>query len=170
MNFHTTRKKMKKTNDEWYTNPSSWDIIMKYIDKNKIIFEPFFGEGHTFNYFKDKGYKIVGHKSVDFFDNKCIQYLKLSDIVITNPPFSCKYKIIKRLVKYNKPFILVLPLHSINTLSFRDAFDDKMSDVSVMIPKGRLQYIQNGKLKKTPSFESCFVCWKIDTPKHLIFL
>ena len=170
MNFHQSRKKMSKKNDEWYTIPSSWDKVLEYIDKEKIMFEPFYGGGHTLDYFKNKGYKIVGDKSIDFFDDKCIQYLKLCDVVVTNPPFSSKYKIIKRLVDNKKPFILILPLHCINTISFRKSFNDDLKDVTVMIPKGRLQYIQNGELKKSPSFESCFVGWKINTSKHLIFL
>ena len=167
MNFHQSRKKMKKNNDEWYTNPSSWDKILSYIDKEKILFEPFYGAGHTFDYFKSKGYKIVGDAKLDFFEPKCLTYMKMADVVITNPPFSSKYKIMSRLVENNIPFILVLPLHSINTLSFRKCFNNDMKDVSVIIPKGRLQYIQNGKLKKSPSFESCFVCWKMMKEKLL---
>lgn len=159
MNFHTTRTKMKKNNDEWYTIPSSWDMILKYIDKKDIIYEPFYGGGDTYRYFKKKGHKVIGKPNYDFFDDE--KLIKKCDAVITNPPFSSKYKIIDRLVKYNKPFILILPLHCINTKSFRKCFDDDMSNVSLLIPKGRLQYMQNGQLKKSPSFESCFVAYKM---------
>jgi hypothetical protein len=170
MNFHQTRIKMNRSNDEWYSTPSSWDKILPYINKNKKIFEPFYGGGHTFKYFKKNGYKVIGNKSLDFFDDKSNKYFKKCDMIVTNPPFSTKYKILKRLVEFKKPFILILPLHCINTLSFRKSFNDDMSDVSVMIPKGRLKFIQKGVLKKSPSFESCFVCWKIDTCDKLIFL
>ena len=169
MNFHQSRKKMKKTNDEWYTLPSSWDKILEYVDKDKKIFEAFYGCGHTYDYFKEKGYNVIGKKGLDFFEDE--KLIKECDIIISNPPFSSKYKIMERIVKYNKPFILILPLHCINTISFRKCFDNDMKDVSIFIPKGRLQYIQDGTLKKAPSFESCFVAYKINNNgKHLIFL
>ena len=60
MNFHQSRKKMKKTNNEWYTIPSSWDKILEYIDKKHTIYEAFYGGGDTYNYFKSKGFKVMG--------------------------------------------------------------------------------------------------------------
>ena len=167
MNFHTTRSKMKRTNDEWYTVPSSWDKILEYIDKKHIIYEAFYGGGDTYKYFKKKGFKVIGKPNYDFFEDE--KLIKKCDVVISNPPFSSKYKIMERLVKHNKPFILILPLHCINTISFRKCFNNDMSNVSVMIPKGRLQYVQNGTLKKSPSFENCFVAYKMIKEK-LVFL
>ena len=161
---------MKKNNNEYYTQPSSWDKILNYVDKkNNKIYEPFYGGGDTYNYFKNKGYNVIGKKDLDFFEDE--KYIKDCDIIISNPPFSTKYKIMERIVKYNKPFILILPLHSINTISFRKCFNNNMKDVTVFIPKGRLQYIYNGKVRKAPSFESCFVGYKMkNIPQQLIFL
>ena len=168
MNFHQSRKKMKKSNDEWYSQPSFWDKVLSYIDKKSVIYEAFYGCGHTYDYFKSKGFSVIGKQGLDFFEDE--EYIKKCDIVVSNPPFSSKYKIMERLVKKNKPFILILPLHSINTISFRKCFDDDMSKVSVLIPKGRLKYIQNNKVKKSPSFESCYVAYKCIQDKPLIWL
>ena len=169
MNKHITRPKIHKKNDEYYTQTCVWDKISSYIDKSKIIFEGFYGVGHTYNYFKDHGYKVIGEKDLDFFSEKANKYLKKCDCVISNPPFSLKYKSMEKLYKYKKPFILILPLACINTLSFRKCFNNNMDDISIIIPKGRLKFIQNKEIKKSPSFESCYVCYKM-IDKKLIFL
>ena len=160
------QKLILQKNDEYYTQPSTWDLILPYINQNNILWEPFYGLGHTHNYFNEKGYNIIG-ENTDFFENE--KDMHNSDIVVSNPPFSLKYKIISRLVKYNKPFILILPLGSINTLSFRKCFNDNMDDVSIILPKGRINFIKGKNIARSPSFESCFVCWKLDIPK-LVFL
>ena len=169
MNKHISRPKIHKKNDEYYTQNSCWDKITPYINKSQVIFEGFYGGGHTYNYFTKNGYKVIGQKGLDFFSDEADKLLKQSDCVITNPPFSLKYKIMDKLVEHNKPFILVLPLACINTISFRNCFNNKMNDVSVIIPRGRLKFIQNKEIKKSPSFESCYVCYKM-LNKKLIFL
>ena len=159
---HQSRKKMARKNDEYYTQPSSWDLVLQYIPKNKVLFEPFFGAGHTAKYFNQHGYKMIGENTLDFFDTtKMDHFLARSNIIISNPPFSKKYKIIKKLVEYNKPFMLILPLACINTISFRQCFNNQTKDITLIIPKGRLKFIQDGKVKKSPSFESCFLCYKM---------
>lgn len=43
----------------------------------------------------------------DFRSDECIQLLKESDIIVTNPPFSLFREFIKVLVKYNKCFLVI---------------------------------------------------------------
>lgn len=43
----------------------------------------------------------------DFRSNECIEILKESDIVITNPPFSLFKEYISQLIKYNKDFLII---------------------------------------------------------------
>ena len=167
--MHQSRAKITRNNDEYYTQPQMWDKIIDLLDKDKIIFEAFYGDGHTYKYFHTNGYKIIGEKGMDFFSDKGMEYLQRCDYVVSNPPFSKKYKILKTIVEYQKPFILILPLSSVNTLSFRDCFDGKMNHVSLLIPKGRMKFIKDGNVKKSPSFETCFVCYKMLADK-LVFL
>ena len=169
MNKHITRPKINNLNDEYYTPASAWDKLTSYIDKSKVIFEGFYGGGHTYEYFTNNGYKVIGKKGLDFFSDEADVLLNKCDCVITNPPFSLKYKIMKKIVQHNKPFILILPLACVNTISFRNCFNNEMKDVSIIIPRGRMRFIQNKEIKKSPSFESCYVCYKMIDEK-LIFL
>ena len=167
--MYQSRGKIKRNNNEYYTQPRIWDKISNFLDKDKVIFEAFYGDGHTYKYLSDNGYKVVGKKGMDFFSRKGIEYLQQCDCVVSNPPFSKKYQIIKTVVEHRKPFILILPLSCVNTLSFRNCFQNKMNDVSILIPHGRMKFIKDGTVKKSPSFETCFICYKIMDEK-LVFL
>src|SRR3989344_4826364 len=63
----------------------------------------------------------------DFRSNECINLLKQSDIVVTNPPFSLYRKYVEQLIKYNKKFVII---GSKNTISHIEIFplikDNKM--------------------------------------------
>lgn len=69
---------------------------------------------------------LEGSKSIrrlkgdgDFRSKECIAYLKQSDIVVTNPPFSLFKELIALLVKYNKKFLLVA---NQNALTYKEIF------------------------------------------------
>ena len=67
------------------------------------------------------------------------------------------------------PFILLFPLGSINTTAFLSAFGNEIENVSIIIPNGRIKYIVNGSVQKSPSFESCYLCYRMRIDK-LVFL
>jgi hypothetical protein len=55
----------------------------------------------------------------DFASPECIEILKESDIVVTNPPFSCFRAYIKLLYDYDKKFII---LGNQNAVTYKDIF------------------------------------------------
>jgi len=63
----------------------------------------------------------------DFRSDECIELLKQSDIVVTNPPFSLYRKYVEQLNKYNKKFVII---GSKNTITYKEIFplikEDKM--------------------------------------------
>ena len=152
--------------DEYYTDPRSWDMIKNYLPNEPVVvYEPFYGKGHTYNYFKENDYLMLGKDGLDFFSDDATIMLKNCDCVITNPPFSIKYDIIKRLLKYDVPFILMLPLQVLTTQVFRKSIGD--ANISLIIPDKRLKYIRNGKLK-SPNFDSCYICYKMVNEKLVL--
>ena len=58
-------------------------------------------------------------KTGDFRDPECIELLKQSDIVVTNPPFSLFREYIGQLIKYDKKFIIVG--HQ-NAITYKEVF------------------------------------------------
>lgn len=55
----------------------------------------------------------------DFRSNECINLLKKSDIVVTNPPFSLFRQYVKQLFDYNKKFVII---GSKNAITYKEIF------------------------------------------------
>ncbi len=55
----------------------------------------------------------------DFRSNECIELLKQSDIIVTNPPFSLFREFIEQLTTYNKDFII---MGNTNALTYKEVF------------------------------------------------
>ena len=58
------------------------------------------------------------YEAGDFRSDMCIELLKCSDIVVTNPPFSLFKEFILLLMKYNKQFITIGNLNAIQNKDF----------------------------------------------------
>lgn len=63
----------------------------------------------------------------DFRSEECIQFLKESDVVVTNPPFSLFREYVAQLMEYGKKFIIIGPQ---NAVTYKEIFpllkDNKM--------------------------------------------
>lgn len=58
-------------------------------------------------------------KTGDFRDPECIELLKQSDIVVTNPPFSLFREYISQLMEYKKKFLII---GNMNALHYKEVF------------------------------------------------
>jgi len=83
--------------DDYMTPLSAWDSIKEYIPKDKLIWEAFYGDGQSGKHLEQLGFNVI-HEEIDFFDND------KGDIIISNPPFSDKIKIIipKKRIHFDK--------------------------------------------------------------------
>lgn len=67
--------------------------------------------------------KIRGVKKLkgdgDFRSKECIEYLKLADIVVTNPPFSLFREYVAQLIEYKKKFLII---GNQNALTYKEIF------------------------------------------------
>ena len=165
----TTMNWTKNKNDEYYTPTKVWNDIDSFLPELCVVYEPFFGQGHTYKYFDKMNYFMLGEADLDFFSAAATQMLKHCDCVITNPAFSIKYDVINRLVKFDVPFIMIFPMGCVTTIKFRTAFNENMNDVSIIVTRRRIKYIKNDELI-SPNFESCYVCYKMPQIKPIEFL
>lgn len=100
-----------KENNELYTPLYAVDPILKYIPKDKIIWCPFDEEWSAFyRRLKEEGYNVVRSSlkdGQDFFTYEPNKW----DVIVSNPPFSSKDKVLERLYSFKKPFAILLPLN-----------------------------------------------------------
>ena len=103
-----------RTDDSLFSPYYIVDHIIKYLPKNKKIWCPFdIEEWSAFSVrLKENGFDVVSthiDKGQDFFDYEPDKW----DIIVSNPPFSTKDKVLERLYSFNKPFAILLPLNSL---------------------------------------------------------
>lgn len=147
--------------DDYMTPKLAWENIRDYIPTDKIIWEPFFGDGKSGEYLSELGFEVL-HEKEDFYDND------KGEIVVSNPPFSDKKNIIKRLIELDKPFILLMPQNTINNVYIKELLKDNLQ---ILIPRKRIHFIRNG-IEKTNkcNFDCFYYCYKMNLPRDMIFL
>lgn len=153
--------------DDYMTPNYAWDNIKDFIPKNKVIWEPFYGDGKSGEHLKSLGLEVI-HEPIDFFEND------LGDVIVSNPPFSKSKMVIDRLSILDKPFILILPSQKINTSYMRENF--MCRGLQIIIPRKRIHFLKliDGKpvenWKNACSFDCFYYCYKMNLPNDITWL
>jgi len=151
--------------NDYMTPKYAWENIKEYIPKNKIIWEPFYGDGKSGEYLTELGFEVI-HKDIDFFENN------LGDIIVSNPPFSDAKKVLERLKVIDKPFILILPVSKITSQYFKQW----ANKIQILIPSKRIHFTKfiNGQIpegwKNGCNFDCFYYCYKMNLSKDILFL
>lgn len=157
-------------NDECYTPTYAVEPIIKYLNKDWVIWCPFDNENSYFvKILKKKGFKVIfSHieNDKDFFKYEPNNW----DCIISNPPYSLKGQVIKRCFKLNKPFALLVGVVGLFESQYRfDLF--KNNDFEIMYFNKRVAFFnsfEEEKPKLNPPFSSVYLCSKL-LPKKIIF-
>ena len=154
--------------DDYMTPKSAWVNIQHIIPKDKVIWEPFYGDGTSGEYLKELGFNVI-HEPIDFFEND------LGDIVVSNPPFSKCPEILERLKSLDKPFILIMPCAKLTTRYIARLFSGA-NDLQIIIPRKRIHFVKHmdGKpvdgWKDACYFDCFYYCYKIGLPNAITWL
>jgi hypothetical protein len=162
-------KKKRNVRDELYTPKCLVDIIIPYLyqwinnnKNNPVIWSPFDMENSEFCYaWRENNFKyICSHINTgqDFFEYQP----EFFDLVISNPPFSKKLDVYKRLNKLKKPWAMIGNIMQLNYMEIGNYFADNA--FQLLIPDKRISFDGNPS-----SFCSGYIC-KNFLPKDLIFI
>lgn len=149
--------------DEYYTPRILVEPILNYIKPNSTIWCPFDTENSEFVIcFKEAGFKVI-HSHIwegkDFFTYEPEEKY---DYIISNPPFTKKLEVFKRLYELNKPFAMICGLPILNYQVVGNFFLDK--ELQLLIVDKKISFDGN-----TPSFNNSYFCYKM-LPRDLIFV
>ena len=156
-------------NDEYYTKKETWSDILRFLPRDKLYLDPFYGDGGNINNLNELGINAVGG-NID-----CFQALRLLDydIILTNSPFSKPIltEFLYNLSALDNPFIIILPITKIFSKYFKTSFR-QYKDIQIIIPSKRMSFIDptNSNKRSNPSFVCCYVCYKMDLPSDILFL
>lgn len=167
--------KTDKASDEVYTPAYAVQPLIKYLrlfEKQKEhpikIWCPFDTQSSQYvQVFRRAGFEVI-YSHIDegknfFFYEPDEQY----DIIISNPPFSQKDNVLKRLFELKKPYAMLLP---IPVLQGQKRFPYIKDGLQYLGFDKRINYYTNvdfSQVQKGVSFSSCYLC-KQFLPRDLI--
>ena len=148
--------------DEYYTPTILVKPILKYLKPNSVVWCPFDTLNSEFVILlKEAGHKVIyTHiwNGQDFFKYEPKENY---DYIISNPPFTKKLDVFKRLYKLGKPFAMICGLPILNYQEIGEFFLDK--NLQLLIVDKKVSFDGN-----TASFNNSYFCKDI-LPKDIIF-
>lgn len=171
-------QEMRIAKDECYTTKAESDKLVKYliennlIDKSKIIWLPFDNElSNLYKSLKEKGYKTTLSNlelGLDFYTYEPKEW----DLIITNPPFSGRTNLMKRLLSFKKPFIILQATQFFNNQSATNCLCENSNEFKFLFPQSRMSFLTYNEEenivksgKNGTAFYSFWLCYKISLPQ-----
>lgn len=171
LNIGYLTAKTNKASDEVFTPAYAVKPIIKYLDMTGpplTVWCPFDTEDSEYvKLLRTGGYKVIAShidEGKNFFDWEPKEEY---DCIISNPPFSLKDEVIKRLYELDKPYAILLPIPS---LQGQKRFP-YMKDCEALIFDKRINYYttaEKKEIQKGVSFGSFYLCRNF-LPEKLIF-
>jgi len=158
-------------NDEFYTPKYAITPILEFLKPNSTIWCPFDkGESLFVKILRKEGHKVIySHIETgdDFFKFK--EGFKC-DYIISNPPYSLKTEVLKKLFEIGKPFAMLLGVVGIFESQKRfEMFRD--NEFEILYFNRRIDYFKSYdeiKPSKNPPFSSVYITSKV-LPKQIVF-
>jgi len=153
--------------DECQTPAYALDPIIPYLFRQWRLWECAVGEGLMRDALIQKGYVVhaTGH---DFFqmDPNAFQW----DCIVTNPPFSLKYKWLERCYELGKPFALLMPVDVIAAKSAQILF--KEYGIEILLLDKRVDFKMPHKKwdGKGADFSVAWFTWQLGVGQELTYL
>jgi hypothetical protein len=167
-----------KESDEVYTPECGIRPLLKYLKLKEKEFEkvglkitiwcPFDEDDSLYvKILRENGYNVINshiNTGQDFFT---FEPKEPYDCIVSNPPFSIKDDVLKRLWELNKPYAMLFPLP---TLQGQNRFK-YLKDSQVLIFNKRINFYKDKSMKEVQKgvcFTSIYIC-KNFLPYDLIF-
>ena len=160
-------------NDEFYTPKYAIIPLLKYLNPNSKIWCPFDTEESLFVQILTKEGHSVVHSHIleehDFFKVDKIKAQKF-DYIISNPPYSVKYEVFRKLFEVGVPFAMIVGV--VGLFESQKRFElFKGNKVETMYFNKRVSYFTDYKEQvpsKNPPFSSIYLCSNI-LPQQIVF-
>lgn len=157
-------------NDEYYTPAYAIKPILCYIPNNAKVWCPFDTDESLFvKMLAAHGCRVVrSHiaEGQDFFSVPVPE----CDFIVSNPPYSCKTRIFKRLFEIGKPFAMLVG--SVGLFDCKERFDlFSQNEFEILWLGGRVAYFKNYSDKVpsvNPPYQSVYICSGI-LPNRICF-
>lgn len=156
-------------NDEFYTPAYAITPLLKYIPKSAKVWCPFDREDSLFvKSLSAHGCDVIYTHISDGYD--FFNHFVDCDYIISNPPYSVKGEVLKRLFELKKPFAMLVGVVGLFESQKRfEMFRDNVFEI--MYFNRRVAYFKDyndDKPELHPPFSSVYVCSGV-LPKQIVF-
>jgi len=124
--------------DDYQTPPEALEPLIPYLRKSWLIWECAQGEAYLTKALLERSYRVIGTDILTGEDFLTWQP-DIYDCIVTNPPYSIKYRFLSRCYELGKPFALLLPLTTLETRK-RQALFSKYGVEIIFLPS-RVNFI-----------------------------
>lgn len=148
-----------------YNTPAyALDILLPYLPKKKVIWEAAWGAGRLARHLRNAGYQVVGDAKLDCRHQTPAGW----DMIVTNPPFDIKDKLLERAYAFGKPFAILLPLTALEGKARHRLY--RAHGISVIIPDKYIDFESDRLRDDHCPFSTAWFCWKLKLPAQLNFV
>lgn len=159
----------KGKNDECYTKRYAVEPLLKYLEpfRNKIIWCPFDKSDSEFvKVFQENGFQVV-YSHIDYGQDFFLYEPEQWDVLISNPPFTGKTEIFKRVLSFKKPFALLMNILWLNDAAPVKIFRAAGRKLQLLLFDKRMDF-KNQPQDKMINFMSDYFCCDF-LPEQIIF-
>lgn len=166
---HAAHEYIPQKYDDCQTPAHAIDPLLPYLQSTWTVWEPACGEGILVEALYDSFFSSVVATDIlagqNFFDYTPPQW----DCLITNPPFSLKYRWLERCYQLEKPFALLLPVETLGAKTAQDLFRAHGVEIVLMDRRINFKMPQKGWEAAGAPFPVAWFTWGLNLGQQLVF-
>ena len=154
--------------EEYMTPQVAFDDIAQFAPAARVVWDPFYGDGAA----EQRLQRAFPNSMVVHEDRDAFTWMPDDcDLIITNPPFSQKQKVLRWLVDTGKPFAVLLPSGTLWTRWFRGMPEfPEFQYVVSSVPSYSFEFHKDGAIRKDGAWFTClWMCYRFDLDEVLKF-
>lgn len=151
------------------TPPYAIDPLLPYISSALHVWEPAYGEGLLTEALYDSGFKTVITGDIQTGENFFEYTPDAWDVIVTNPPFSLKYRWLERCYALGKPFALLMPLEVLGAKSAQVLFRQHGINVIFLSDRVDFKMPNLGWDGSGAQFPVAWFCWGLPLAEQMVF-
>lgn len=141
--------------------------LLPYLQGQRIVWECARGEGFMYEALEQSGLKAVGSDILtgqNFFEFEPDSY----SCIVTNPPYSLKFRWLERCYQLGKPFALLLPVETLGAKRAQELFKVHGAEFLMLNKRINFKMPNKGWDGAGAQFPTMWVCWKL-LPQTIVY-
>ena len=167
-------------NNIYYTPSFAIDYVYDFIKPFTRVWEPCCGQGHITRYLEERGPEVLATDITQGDEFDFYTYAPPPDsydIIVTNPPFQKKSQTFQRLFELGKPFAILMPTGSLDSVIVRRMLKAHDGEWGVILPDKTINFIPHTQedagvaIKATRAsrsfFHSSWFTWNVPGSRNI---